>query len=91
MPPTGCAPAEHCPPCQKALRGVRAASAGLAAAAGAAFLGLAYAWGRGVAPLAPASLALLAGLGLAVAARDALQKLERKFYFTDWRHGDHSG
>ena len=51
----------------------------------------AYAWGRGVAPLAPASLALLAGLGLAVAARDALQKLERKFYFTDWRHGDHSG
>lgn len=86
-----CFLAEHCPHCQKALRGVRATSTALAAAAGAALLGLAYAWGRAVAPLAPASLALLAGLGLALVARNALQKLERKFYFTDWRHGDHSG
>lgn len=91
--PTGVCPtpllAEHCPHCLKALRGVRAAGAGLLGAAGVAFLGLAYTWGHGAAVAAPASLALLAGLAASLALRSKVKDLEQAFIFTDWRHSEH--
>jgi hypothetical protein len=71
------------------LKNVQTASKLLLGTAGACFLGLAYAWGRGTAPLAAASLALLAGLGASLALRSALKGLEQQFIFTDWRHSDH--
>ncbi|KAI3424952.1 hypothetical protein D9Q98_008334 [Chlorella vulgaris] len=80
---------EHCPHCRGALKNVQTASKLLLGTAGACFLGLAYAWGRGTAPLAAASLALLAGLGASLALRSALKGLEQQFIFTDWRHSDH--
>ena len=57
--------------------------------AGASFLALSCAWGRGVAPLAPASLVLVASLAAALALRAVLKGLEQKFIYTDWRHADH--
>ena len=81
--------AEHCPHCRAALARVRSGAAGAAVAVGAAFLTLCAAWGRGVAPLSPASLALLCVLGAALAARSALEKLKQQFIFSDWRHADH--
>ena len=68
---------------------MRAARTGLLGAAGAAFLGLAYAWGRGAAAAAPVSLALLAGLGASLALRSALAGLEQQFIYSDWHHADH--
>ena len=60
----------------------------LVASAGASFLGLAYSWGRGAVLQAP-PLALIASLAASLALRSALQRMQQKFIYSDWRHSDH--